>query len=668
MAKFKTYNVDLQSRLSEAKGQHAACESLLKVLLENKEAADTMLHLHDAAIKGCEKEKRKLERQMMKDTLKQINNFERAGISIASTDYLAGSFALETLQSIGIVSNEEKVKTMTNEDIFKALNEYRNKSLSPIRASIESAISKGNEVKNASKEIIEEIKQNVTKKGNELKEFLAGIDLKLEANRVKLKFMATTKKLTDPVKESFNRFTEWRKEKGFTVNDISETLKADRDEYKEKFAKHWDKIKDEFNQKINDIRSAVGEFRDYHTIKQLEAERQMNTRLMLIENRKVDRCSEKIERLIHRREKVIDAINKAAHFGNQTANKVRETLGYTVKEMSNPDASKAKLLDGKINKLEQERVEAFKEAAKYVLINNELTRMEKEISIEAMNIAREQNASLKKMNSMEQMIYNIEKMVPEQDIKEFIIEKCTADDKLDLDKSMAMTLLYKAGVDIRESENIEDMDANKMLDSVDSVINDKAKEQQNFIKEAEQYIDNIKMYPDKAMDAIAKDVSDKENRKMTEIIKEDVFVDRNEKEINLYVVEMTPEQNVELLRNTLAQNMLPEDERDKDFIERTMPGNAPAYAAFNNSEVSHRVFTKPTEAVKYADAVNRVTGMNIKVFGTTEQAKNWLENTVKEDKYKNMEEKNVRKDVVGVDMINEYDKSIKFKSDDGFER
>ena len=33
-----------------------------------------------------------------------------------------------------------------------------------------------------------------------------------------------------------------------------------------------------------------------------------------------------------------------------------------------------------------------------------------------------------------------------------------------------------------------------------------------------------------------------------------------------------------------------------------------------------------------------------------------------------MEEKNVRKDVVGVDMINEYDKSIKFKSDDGFER
>ena len=668
MAKFKTYNVDLQSRLSEAKGQHAACESLLKVLLENKEAADTMLHLHDAAIKGCEKEKRKLERQMMKDTLKQINNFERAGISIASTDYLAGSFALETLQSIGIVSNEEKVKTMTNEDIFKALNEYRSKSLSPVRASIESAISKGNEVKNASKEIIKEIKQNVTKKGNELKEFLAGIDLKLEANRVKLKFMMTTKKLTDPVKESFNRFTEWRKEKGFTVNDISETLKADRDEYKEKFAKHWDKIKDEFNQKINDIRSTVGEFRDYHTIKQLEAERQMNTRLMLIENRKVDRCSEKIERLIHRREKVIDAINKAAHFGNQTANKVRETLGYTVKEMSNPDASKAKLLDGKINKLEQERVEAFKEAAKYVLINNELTRMEKEISIEAMNIAREQNVSLKKMNSMEQMIYNIEKMVPEQDIKEFIIEKCTADDKLDLDKSMAMTLLYKAGVDIRESENIEDMDANEMLDSVDSVINDKAKEQQNFIKEAEQYIDNIKMYPDKAMDAIAKDVSDKENRKMTEIIKEDVFVDRNEKEVNLYVVEMTPEQNVELLRNTLAQNMLPEDERDKDFIERTMPGNAPAYATFNNSEVSHRVFTKPTEAVKYADAVNRVTGMNIKVFGTTEQAKNWLENTVKEDKYKNMEEKNVRKDVVGVDMINEYDKSIKFKSDDGFER
>ena len=65
---------------------------------------------------------------MMKDTLKQINNFERAGISIASTDYLAGSFALETLQSIGIVSNEEKVKTMTNEDIFKALNEYRNKA------------------------------------------------------------------------------------------------------------------------------------------------------------------------------------------------------------------------------------------------------------------------------------------------------------------------------------------------------------------------------------------------------------------------------------------------------------------------------------------------------------------------------------------------------------
>ena len=196
---------------------------------------------------------------------------------------------------------------------------------------------------------------------------------------------------------------------------------------------------------------------------------------------------------------------------------------------------------------------------------------------------------------------------------------------LTLINQCAMTLLHKAGVDIRESENIEDMDANEMLDSVDSVINDKAKEQQNFIKEAEQYIDNIKMYPDKAMDAIAKDVSDKENRKMTEIIKEDVFVDRNEKEVNLYVVEMTPEQNVELLRNTLAQNMLPQDERDKDFIElHKCRGTHLAYATFNNSEVSHRVFTKPTEAVKYADAVNRVTGMNIKVFGTTEQAKNWL--------------------------------------------
>lgn len=77
MANFKNYNSAIQSRLEQAMEQYKAAESLLHDLEANREAADTVIELHDSAIKGVKKEILRLEKQMAKDSLKQINNLEK---------------------------------------------------------------------------------------------------------------------------------------------------------------------------------------------------------------------------------------------------------------------------------------------------------------------------------------------------------------------------------------------------------------------------------------------------------------------------------------------------------------------------------------------------------------------------------------------------------------
>jgi gas vesicle protein len=140
---------------------------------------------------------------------------------------------------------------------------------------------------------------------------------KLAANEARLGFMRKTKDLTQGIKHQFDRLNEWRKDHGLTFHDINEALKADRQEYKENFAEKWDGIKDSFNNTVEKVHDSIQEFNDYQAVQQMEAERQMNMRLLSIEGTKAVQCEEQIHKLALRREKIINTVNKAITFGNK---------------------------------------------------------------------------------------------------------------------------------------------------------------------------------------------------------------------------------------------------------------------------------------------------------------------------------------------------------------
>ena len=128
MANFKNYNSAIQSRLEQAMEQYKAAENLLHDLEANREAADTVIELHDSAIKGVKKEMLRLEKQMAKDSLKQINNLEKAGVRLVDSDYLAGSYVTMLVKK-GKLENykitPDNLHSISNEELFNALEQYR---------------------------------------------------------------------------------------------------------------------------------------------------------------------------------------------------------------------------------------------------------------------------------------------------------------------------------------------------------------------------------------------------------------------------------------------------------------------------------------------------------------------------------------------------------------
>lgn len=715
MPKFKTYNPELQLRINEAQEQYNEADRLLSVLGETIKGTDEVIKLHDEAVKGLEKEKLRLEKQMMKDTQKLIRNLEVAGVNIASTEYLAGSYAVSKLTDMqnkdGNPISLEDIKSMTNQDILNHLDEYKKTYLSPVRQQLQIAMDKGAEVKQTAVEIKQEATEAVSKKGQELKDAISNIDLKLAANRAKLKFMNKVKELTQPIRDKHQQFTKWRQDHGLTVDDIGKALKADKDEFVQNFSHEWQQTKDDFSQVMSDIGKAYQNHKDFNQVKHLEAERQMNMQLMSINNRAADRCNERVNKLVKRREKVIDTVNKAVRLGNRVANKSREALGFETKEPAQADVKNAKIFDKKINRLEIERIEALKRSAEYVLKNNELTKQEKAISKDAMEKARERkytrNAkvneqlrnffnqktdkelnksfesitlanvfpeSWKEINSIdhqktltpnEQTLYIVDQLVPEQDIQKFIIDVSTGPDmQMDLDKASALALLYKAGVDIENDPELSDMTANELMDSLDEVMELTDKEQGDFVKGADDYLSNIEHDPDKAVEVISKDIINNQNDMIIADIKNEILINKDGKETNVYLVEMDAKQTSAIMKAALEERMKPEAERDTEFINAVLPTNNPTYASLTSKEMAYKVFTKPGEAIKCVNAINRATGLDIKVVGNTEQAKSWLQNMAKEEKFADISENSVKQDITKVESVNKTDKTVKFRSDD----
>ena len=743
MANFKNYNSAIQSRLEQAMEQYKAAESLLHDLKANREAADTVIELHDSAIKGIKKEMLRLEKQMAKDSLKQINNLEKAGVRLVDSDYLAGSYVTMLVER-GVLKDNDKgvditpdnLDKMDNEKLFNALEQYRKENLSPIKTSLDKAIDAGHQVTETSKEVIQTLKQD----GIDLKDaaIAAGIDAKLAANEARLGFMRKTKDLTQGIKHQFDRLNDWRKDHGLTFHDINEALKADRQEYKEKFAEKWDGIKDGFNNAVEKVHDSIQEFNDYQAVQQMEAERQMNMRLMSIEGTKAAQCEEKIHKLALRREKIINTVNKAITFGNKTANKVRETLGYDTKEPNIADASKAKMFDKRILELEKSRTVALKEQAKYIAQNIQITNQEKEYSQKAVEKARNQSfkdnrdrvvghigkvtitknpfhpmQSLKNNYELDkagtswkqssdrdlnfknyskdivlsqfikssenhldnrtvaktttpvtQTLYNIDQMIQEQGAKEWIIDVSTdKDNNLDLDKALALTIAYKAGMEI---DYFKEQDADTINVSVNSFLDKQSSLKENDQINADKYLDILDADEERAVNEIVKDITKKEDKEVIDVIKSDVFMDKEGKEKNLYLVEIPAKENETILKSMLEQNLMPEDERDNEFLDMIMPSKNPTYASIDDSSVGFKVFSRPSDAIKYVDAVKRNTGMDLKAFGNTEQAKTWLINTAKDAKYQDINEKAVKQETAKVE-VNKIDKTLKIKDDDEME-
>lgn len=742
MANFKNYNSAIQSRLEQAMEQYKAAESLLHDLEANREAADTVIELHDSAIKGVKKEMLRLEKQMAKDSLKQINNLEKAGVRLVDSDYLAGSYVTMLVESRKLKDNKgiditpDNLHSISNEKLFNALEQYRKENLSPIKTSLDKAIDAGHQVTETSKEVMHTLKQD----GIDLKDaaVAAGIDAKLAANEARLGFMRKTKDLTQGIKHQFDRLNEWRKDHGLTFHDINEALKADRQEYKENFAEKWDGIKDSFNNTIEKVHDSIQEFNDYQAVQQMEAERQMNMRLLSIEGTKAVQCEEQIHKLALRREKIINTVNKAITFGNKTANKVRETLGYDTKEPNIADASKAKMFDKRIIELEKNRVKALTEQAKYIAQNIQITNQEKEYSQQAIEKARNQsfkdnrnqvlghvgkviitknpfhpiqnfkndyevvNTAISWKQSIDrdlnfknyakdvvfsefiksdknhldnrtvaktttpvtQTLYNIDQMIQEQEAKKWIIDVSTDKDKnLDLDKALALAVAYKAGMEVNY---LKDQDADTINVSTNDFL-----EKQSQLKEADEinaykYLAVLDSNEERAVDEIVKDITKKEDKEVIEAIKTDVFMDKEGKEKNLYLVEIPAKENETILKSMLEQNLMPEDERDNEFLDMIMPSKNPTYASIDNSSVGFKVFSRPSDAIKYVDAVKRNTGMELKAFGNTEQAKTWLINTAKDAKYQDINEKAVKQETAKVE-VNKIDKTLKIKNDDEME-
>lgn len=738
MASFKNYNLEIQSRLDQAMEQYKAAESLLHDLEANREAADTVIGLHDSAIKGVKKEMLRLERQMAKDSLKQINNLERAGVRLVDSDYLAGSYVKRLVEKGKLKDGKDditpdKLNEMDNEKLFNALEQYKKDNLSPIRASLDKAIDAGHQVTETSKEVMNTLKQD----GIDLKDaaVAAGIDAKLAANEARLGFMRKTKDLTQGIKHQFDRLNDWRKEHGLTFHDINEALKADRQEYKEKFAERWDGIKDSFNNTVEKVHDSIQEYKDFQAVQQMEAERQMNMRLISIDTQKANYCNEKITKLMHRREKIIGTVNKAILLGNKAANMARETFGYDTKEANLPDVAKSKMYDKKILQLEKERVIALKAAALNTAKNIQITNQEMEYSKTAVERARNQSfrendnkvigqignvkiernpfivnyaKSFKHLNTVDnekyavnttfgqhlkhmfdtdaienkssypdffgmsektftpitQTLYNIDQLVSDQETKEWIVDVSTdKDNNFDLDKAMSLAIAHKSGIDLNE---LQDRTADEITSATYDTLDNGTKEQEDFVKGADQYLIAVDKNPDRAIDNIVKDVKSQDDKEIIEAIKNDEFLDVTNKPANLYIVETSAEVNKQIIIEQIEQSLLPEEDQDKDFLDRIRTDASPSYASIDNPSVGFKVFTRPTDALAYADAVKRNTGMDVKAFGTTEMAKNWLTNMSQEAKFGNIGKDNV-KDTISKVEINQNAKTVKIKDDDEME-
>ena len=88
----------IHDQIREAMQQYQEADEMIRTFEDAKGKNEILNKQLESAIKGLEKEKIRLEKQMLKKTEEQIQIMDQAGVQLASTYYLAGSYGAELLK------------------------------------------------------------------------------------------------------------------------------------------------------------------------------------------------------------------------------------------------------------------------------------------------------------------------------------------------------------------------------------------------------------------------------------------------------------------------------------------------------------------------------------------------------------------------------------------
>ena len=205
-------------------------------------------------------------------------------------------------------------------------------------------------------------------------------------------------------------------------------------------------------------------------------------------------------------------------------------------------------------------------------------------------------------------------------------------------------------------------------ENIDEVIKDATEKNVNEKDNIETYIDNLNTKEDEVPTVITKDVLEKdaenqnlEDKEIMDAILDGEIYDVNYDRVNLYIVELTPDQANKLVQAVRTETFKPEEQKDKDFLDKTKTANAPSYADFNGNGKTYKVFRTPSEAVQYSEAIKRAAGIESKLIGNTDVAKRWLNKISEKEKYADVNKDIVAKETKGIDKVDDMGKKISFK-------